>query len=155
MTPDERLIRKRLIENAQMIKNSMTFEEKIKFLNTPYKDMPEELQPGMTKNPQKFKFVKMLRNRIGDQRETFGARLCRYRKTYHLTREQFCDIANSFGTLYGVKITKRDMINYEDFNVCPKIDKMTVITTVTDMPVDYFAGYGPNTRSKRPPNNAA
>lgn len=143
MTPEERAERKAAIAAAQGIKAKMTEDEKIEMLNTPYKDLPKELQAGMVKNPQKFKFVQMNKRNIGDQRETFGARLIRYRKNWHLTQENFCDIANEFGSHYGVKITKRDMTNYEDFNVCPKIDKLTIIAKTMDLPIEYFAGYGP------------
>lgn len=148
MTLEERKERKQLIAAAQIIKAKMTFDQRIKMLNTPYKDLPEALKPGMVKRPQQFKFIRMTHHHIGDQKETFGARLVRYRKNWHLTREQFCDIANEFGRTYNVKITKRDMSNYEDFNVCPKIDKMTVIAETMDLPIEYFAGYGPN-RCKR------
>ena len=149
MTPEEKELRKQLIAKAQLVKAVMTDDQRIKMLNTPYKDLPDELKPGMTKRPQKFKFVQMTHNNIGEQKETFGARLIRYRKNWHLTRENFCDIANEFGLLYGVKITKRDMSNYEDFNVCPKIDKMTVIAQTMDLPIEYFAGYGPARRKSK------
>ena len=148
MTAEEKAVRKVLIARAQSIKAEMTDEQKIKLLNTPYKDLPDELKPGMTKKPQKFKFVQMTHQHIGEQKETFGARLIRYRKNWHLTRENFCDIANEFGSIYGVRITKRDMSNYEDFNVCPKIDKMTVIAETMDLPIEYFAGYGPSRTKK-------
>lgn len=149
MTPEERAERKEKIKCAQAIKSAMTDEQKIKFLNTPYDKIPEDLKPGMIKRPQQFKFVKMTHNNIGDQKETFGARLIRYRKNVHLTREQFCDIANEFGSVYGVKLTKLDMSNYEDFNVCPKIDKMTVIAETMGLPIEYFAGYGPSKRTPK------
>ena len=149
MTPEEKIERKKAIAAAQAIREKMTDEQKIKMLNTPYEKLPDVLRPGMVKRPQKFKFVQMTKNHIGDQRETFGARLIRYRKNWHLTRENFCDIANEFGSLYGVKITQRDMSNYEDRNVCPKIDKMTVIAKTMDLPIEYFAGYGPIRRKSK------
>jgi len=149
MTPEEKAELKRKVACAQVLKGAMSDEEKIRFLNTPYRDMNPVLRPGMVKNPQKFKFVQMTKNHIGEQKETFGARLIRYRSNFHLTREQFCDIANEFGSSYGVRITKRDMSNYEDFNVCPKIDKMTVIAQTMELPIEYFAGYGPSNR--KPP----
>lgn len=149
MTPEEKLERKKAIAAAQAIKEKMTDEQKIKMLNTPYNKLPDVLKPGMVKRPQKFMFIPMTKKHIGDQRETFGARLIRYRQNWHLTRENFCDIANGFGSLYGVKITKRDMSNYEDFGVCPKIDKMTLIAETMDLPIEYFAGYGPVRRKPK------
>lgn len=149
MTPEEKELCKRLIAQAQTIKSTMSIKQKIVMLNTPYNDLPDDLKPGMVKNPQQFKFVKMTKHNIGNQKETFGARLIRYRENWHLSREQFCDIANKFGLVYGVKLTKRDMINYEDFNVCPKIDKMTVIAETMQLPIEYFAGYGPSNRKPK------
>ena len=149
MTPEEKQEKKLRIASAQAIKDKMTVEEKINFLNTPYKDLPPELQPGMVKHPQKFNFVRMTKPHIGDQQETFAARLLRYRDKWHLTRENFCTIANEFGSLYGTKITLRDLNNYENFNVCPKIDKMTVIAETMGLPIEYFAGYGPNNRRRK------
>ena len=148
MTDFEKQLKKLLVRGAQTIKEKMTVEEKIAFLNTPYKDIPDILQPGMVQHPQTFKFIPMKYKHIGKQNETFGARLVRYRENWHLTREQFCDIANEFGKLYKVKITKMDMIGYEDFNICPKIDKMTIIAETMDLPMTYFAGYGPSERNK-------
>ena len=156
MTPEEREEFKRKLARAKLLRSKLTDDEKIELLNMPYKDIPDVLKPGMVKNPQNFKFIQMTHNHIGEQKETFGARLIRYRKNWHLTREEFCDIANEFGKLYKVKITKMDMQNYEDRNVCPKIDKMTVIAETMDLPIDYFAGYGPNNRrGKRPPKDVA
>lgn len=149
MTPEERQERNLLISKAQVIKDAMTVEEKIRFLNTPYKDMPKELQPGMTKKPQQFNFVRMTHPHIGQQKETFAARLIRYRDKYHLTPERFCDIANEFGKKYNTTITIRDIRNYENFNVCPKIDKMTLIAETMGLSIDYFAGYGSANRRNK------
>ena len=160
MTAAERETRKQLINVAQVLKSRMTPEEKIKFLNTPYSQMPSNLQPGMTKKPQIFTFVKMRHPRIGEQNETFGARLYRYRWEMHLTPKQFCEVCNEYAKRFDVpatmerkaqkvRITVRDLDNYENFNVSPKIDKMTVIAGATGMPLDYFAGYGPKHRRSR------
>lgn len=149
MTEKEKIEKKLAIEKAQAIKKLMTPEQKIEMLNTKYNDLPEELKAGMVKRPQQFKFIPMTHRKIGEQRETFGARLIRYRQNWHLSRENFCDIANEFAKAYGVKITLRDMSNYEDFNVCPKIDKMTAISQTMDLPIEYFAGYGPVRRKPK------
>lgn len=146
-----------MIELADALKSKMTVNEKIKFLNTPYKDMPPVLQPGMTRNPQKYNFVRMHQPHIGEQNDTFGVRLIRYRSKHHLGREEFCEICNEYAKKFDVKatassravrtrITLHDLQNYEDYNVSPKIDKMTVICKATGMPMDYFAGYGPKYR---------
>jgi len=137
------------IELAQAIKKLMTPQQKIKMLNTKYKDLPEVLKPGMVKNPQKFKFIPMTRSRAGEQNETFGARLIRYRQNWHLSRKDFCTIANEFAKRYGVQVTEWDLLHYEDFNICPKIDKMTAIAETMDLPIEYFAGYGSSYRKPK------
>lgn len=145
------------IERAQEIKANMTVREKINFLNTLYEAMPGELKPGMTKRPQKFHFVKMHKPHIGEQKDTFGVRLIWYRHKYHLSRENFCNVCNECAARMNTKvktpsfkpntrITMMDLRNYEDFNVSPKIDKMTLICKATGMSMDYFAGYGPRNR---------
>lgn len=149
MTPEERAERKIAIANAQKIKAMMTVEEKIRFLNTPYNEMPDELKPGMTKHPQQFKFVRLTKRNLGCQKETFAARLIRYRHKFNLQPEDFCAIANEYGKDSGIRITLRDINNYENFNICPKIDKMTLIAKAMGVGIDYFAGYGTaNRRSK-------
>lgn len=148
-TPEEREERKLAIAKAQSIKAAMTVEEKIAFLNTPYNQMPDELKPGMTKNPQQFKFIRLTKKSLGCQKETFAARLLRYRKKFNLKQEDFCNIANEYGRSYGIKITIRDLNNYENFNICPKIDKMTLIAKAMGVDIDYFAGYGADNRKSR------
>jgi transcriptional regulator with XRE-family HTH domain len=164
MTFEEKEMRRLLIAAAQIIKDAMTPEEKIAFLNTPYKDMPPELKTGMTQNPQMFNFVRVTHKNIGPQKETFAARLIRYREKYHLSQAQFCDLCNEFAKQYDLpttighkaqrtRITMRDMCNYENFNVSPKIDKMTIIAEATGLSIDYFGGYGAKNRRSR--KNAA
>ena len=160
MTTEEKELKKIQIAAAQIIKAAMTTEEKIEFVNTPYSQMPEELKPGMVKNPQMFNFVRVTHKNIGPQKETFAARLIRYRDKYHLSPSQFCDLCNDFAKKYDMaatathkaqktRITLRDVDNYENFNVCPKIDKMTIIAEATQISIDYFGGYGAqNRRSK-------
>ena len=160
MTPEEKILKKQKINKAQKIKDKMTIRQKINMLNTPYDKLPDELKPGMTKSPQMFNFVRMTHPNIGAQKETFGARLIRYRDKYHLTPERFCAVCNEFAAKYDTpaldgrraqrtRITLRDLSNYENFNVCPKIDKMTVIAEAMGYSIDYFAGYGPTTRRKK------
>lgn len=142
---------------AQRIKDAMSMQEKIDLMNTPYKDMPEVLQAGMTKNPQTFNFVRISKPHIGRQKETFAARLIKHMDKYSLTPERFSEICNEFAAKYDVpasngrraqktRITVRDINNYENYNVCPKIDKMTVIAEAMGVGIDYFAGYGPDSR---------
>ena len=162
MTQEEKMIRKVQISAAQVIKDTMTWEQKVNLLNTPYKDLPEELKPGMVKNPQMFNFVRVTHKNIGEQKETFGARLIRYREKYHFSPAEFCAFCNEFAAEYDLpaslnhraqrtRITLRDIDNYENFNVCPKVDKMTIITEAMGYAIDYFAGYGAqNRRSKNP-----
>ena len=160
MTPEERAAKKAKIETAQTYKDRMTPKQKIEFLNTPYEEMPDHLRIGMTKRPQTFNFVRMNHPRIGSQNETFAARLIRYRDKYHLKPEQFCELCNEYAKKFDMpatktskaqrtRITMRDLNNYENFNVSPKIDKMMVISGATCMPIDYFAGYGPKYRRGR------
>ena len=162
MTYEEKLTKKIQISAAQIIKDIMSVEEKIEFLNTPYGELPEELKPGMVKNPQTFNFVRISHENLGSQRETFAARLIRYRDKYHLTPDEFCKCCNEFAAKYDIpatstrkaqktRITLRDIKNYENFNVCPKIDKMTVIAEAMGYSIDYFAGYGVNNRSSKNP----
>ncbi len=160
MTFEEKLIYKVQVEAAQVIKNTMTAEQKIQFLNTPYRNMPPELQPGMVKNPQLFNFVRITHRNIGQQKETFGSRLIRWREACNMTPAEFCSYCNKIAEKYDLpatvshraqrtRITARDISNYEDFNVSPKIDKMTIIATAMGVDIDYFAGYGAkNRRSK-------
>ena len=149
MTPEERAERKREKITAQAVKDQMTFDQLIKFVNTKYPELPDDLKVGMTKRPQKFNFIKMLHPNIGEQKETFAARLIRYRAKYHLSVEEFASIANEFGKMHNVRITKRDIINYENYNICPKIDKMTAIAEAMGVSIDYFAGYGSNNRRSK------
>ena len=160
MTPEEKLIRQLQINAAHVIKDTMSNEQKIELLNTPYKDIPVELQPGMVKNPQMFNFVRVTHKNIGKQKETFGARLIRYREKYHFTPAEFCAFCNEFAAKYdlpardGVKaqrtrITLRDIHNYENMNVCPKIDKMTIMAEAMGYSIDYFAGYGAQERKSK------
>lgn len=143
----------KVLDTPQKIKDAMSVRQKIKFLNTPYNELPTILQPGMTRRPQKFNFVRMQHPRIGQQHETFAARLLRYRHKYHLTEQKFCDVCNEYASKFDIKdengkirqktrITLRDLSNYENFNISPKIDKMMVISGATQIPLDYFAGYG-------------
>lgn len=142
---------------AQRIKDAMTVDEKIDLMNTQYKDLPEILQVGMTKKPQMFNFVRMSKPHIGRQKETFAARLIRYMDKYSLTPERFADVCNEYAAKYDLRatesqraqrtrITVRDVDNYTNYNVCPKIDKMTVIAEAMGVGIDFFAGYGPNDR---------
>jgi hypothetical protein len=142
---------------AQKIKDAMTVEEKIELMNTPFKMLPDELKPGMTQNPQMFNFVRMSKPHIGGQKETFAARLIKYMDKYSLTPERFSEICNEYASKYDLpatknrraqrtRITKRDINNYENYNVCPKIDKMTVIAAAMGVGIDYFAGYGADNR---------
>lgn len=142
---------------AQKIKNAMTVKEKIKLMNTPYNMLPAELQVGMTQRPQMFNFVRMSKPHIGRQKETFAARLIKYMDKYSLTPDRFSEICNEYAAKYDLpatktqrgqrtRITKRDVDNYENYNVCPKIDKMTIIAEAMGVGIDYFAGYGPDNR---------
>ena len=149
MTLEERAERKREKLNAQAVKDQMTFDQLIHFVNMKYPELPENLKAGMTKRPQKFNFVKMLHPNIGEQKETFAARLIRYRAKYHLSVEEFATIANEFGRMHNVRITKRDIFNYENYNICPKIDKMMAIAEAMGVSIDYFAGYGSNNRKSK------
>ena len=149
MTLEEQIAKKEAMADAQVIKDNMTVNQKIAFVNTPYLDLPENLRVGMTKRPQKFNFVKMSNPHLGEQKETFAARLIRYRSKYHLTVEQFASIANEFAKAYGTKVTIRDINSYENYNICPKIDKMTAIAEAMGVSIDYFAGYGACHRRSR------
>ncbi len=146
--------------SAQIIKDNMTPAQKIAMLNTPYSQLPDELKPGMVHRPQKFNFIRMKHLNIGAQTETFSARLIRYCDKYSLTPQRLCEICNEYAAQFDlpatstrpsqrIRITMRDLKEYMNYNVCPKIDKMMVIAGATDMPLDYFAGYGPNTRRRK------
>lgn len=131
------------------IKDQMTFDQLIRFVNTPYPKIPDFMKDRMTKQPQLFNFIKMNHPNMGKQQETFAARLVRYRKKYRLSTEDFALIANEFAKIHGTKITTSDIINYEYYNICPKIDKMTAIVEATGMSLDYFAGYGTSNRKSK------
>lgn len=142
MTKEERAEKKLAKMTAQEIKDQMTVDQLIQFVNTPYLDLPENLKVGMTKRPQRFNFVKMSHPNIGEQRETFAARLIRYRTKYNLSVDEFASIANEFAVVYGARVTKQDIRNYENYNICPKIDKLFAIAKAMGVSIDYFAGYG-------------
>lgn len=155
-----RKAQKAAMRSAQALKNNMSVEEKIAFMNTPYREMPDDLKAGMTKNPQMFNFVRFNKPNLGAQQETFAARLIRYRDKYTLTPERFCEICNELAQQYDLpategrraqrtRITLRDINNYENYNVCPKIDKMTIIVEAMGVDIDYFAGYGASNRRSR------
>lgn len=149
--------RKKEIAEAQAIKATMTVEEKIKFVNTPFDDMPLKLKPGMTKHPQKFNFVHIRQPHIGLQKETLAARVIRFRQKYKMSRTDFLNVCNIFAEHFDApkqktRLTMRDLVKYEDFNVCPKIDKMVVMAKATGFPIDFYAGYGKNDRRSDNPN---
>ena len=152
--------KKARMARIQEYKNSLTVEQKIKLMNTPYKDLPEELKEGMVKNPQMFNFVRFSKPYLGRQKETFAARLIKYRDKYSLTQQGFCDICNEFARKKDLpatkdhraqrtRITLSDIISYENNNVTPKIDKMTVIAEAMGVSIDYFAGYGTDSRRSK------
>lgn len=156
----EKAERKARRNAAQVIKDAMSVDEKIQFVNTPYNDLPEELKEGMTKNPQMFNFIRMSKPHVGEQKETFAARLIRYKDKYGLTDETFADICNEFAAKYDLKATSthkaqrtristRNLESYENYNICPKIDKMTVIAEAMGVGIDYFGGYGPKNRKSK------
>lgn len=149
MTAEERLEKKAQMAQAQVIKDAMTVRQKIAFVNTPYMDLPENLKVGMTKRPQKFNFIRMSHPNLGEQKETFAARLIRYRSKYHLSVEDFANISNEFAKIYGTRVTANDINRYENYNICPKIDKMTAIAEAMGVSIDYFAGYGSCRRKSR------
>ena len=143
--------------SAQKIKDAMSLDEKIEMLNTPFQMLPAELQPGMTQRPQVFNFIRMSKPHIGRQKETFGSRLIKYMDKYNLTPERFSDICNEFAAKYDLpatatqravhtRVTVRDIDNYTNYNVSPKIDKMTIMAEAMGVGIDYFAGYGADNR---------
>lgn len=155
-----RIEKKIRLKKIQEFKDSLSVQQKIDLMNTPYHMLPANLQEGMTKNPQMFNFIRFSKPHIGRQAETFAARLIRYRDKYHLTQQNFCDICNEFAQKHDlpakdgrraqrVRITLRDLIGYENYNICPKIDKMTIIAEAMGVSIDYFAGYGPDSRRSK------
>lgn len=160
MTQEEKARRKIQIDIANTMKDAMTYEEHHKMLNTPYKDLPEYLKPGMTKNPQMLNSIRFTNKNIGYQKETVGARIFRCRHDYGFSREEFCDECNKYSVHYDlpatdshraqkIRITMADLHHYEDCNVTPKMDKLFLIASALGLSVDYFAGYGAeNRRSK-------
>ena len=145
---------------AQELKNKMTIDEKIEMLNTPYDDLPEELKPGMRKYPQVFNFVRMHQPNIGEQQDTCGARILKFQRDGNLDEKTILDTANVFMENFDLKNTKkhkaqktrlthRDFVSYTNCNTSPKIDKMTGLTEAMGMTIDYFAGYGPDSRIPR------
>lgn len=155
-----RAMRRAQINAAQKIKKNMSVEEKIELVNTAYKDIPPELKPGMTKHPQCFNSVHMTHPKLDGQHETFAARLIRFRDKYDLDIDTFINLCNEYAEkmdkparkgsgrkVQRTRITSRDIMNYEDFNVSPKVDKMTVISKAMGLPISYLAGYGEQDRA--------
>lgn len=157
---EERRQKKIRLQKIQAYKDGMSVEEKIKLMNTPYKDIPDDLKEGMVKHPQMFNFIRFSKPHIGRQKETFASRLIKYRDKYSLTQERFCEICNELAVKYDLpakngrkaqrtRITMRDLIGYENYNICPKIDKMTIIAEAMGVSIDYFAGYGTDSRRSK------
>lgn len=160
----EREAKKARRKEAETIKDQMDPDDLIEFLNTPYKDQPEWLRAhnlpqilmeGMTKYPQVFNFVRFNQPNVGKQIETAGARCLRFRKDYDLSREEFAKLCNIYAKQFDLPKTEKhraqrtrvkesDVAHYERDNISPKIDKMTVIGKATNIPITYFAGYGPD-----------
>ena len=151
----EREIEKMKIAKAQEIKEKMTVEEKIAFLNEDYKKLPKALQPGMSKKPQVFNCVHINKPHLGGQHESFGARLTRFMDKYDIDRDTLKNICNEWAKKYDkearygsgrkiqkTRITSKDLTNYLDFNKAPKHDKMRVFEKALGTTFEYLAGYG-------------
>ena len=63
------------------------------------------------------------------------------RKEYKTSDGTFAIKAKD-GKAQITRITSTDVRNYINYNICPKIDKMTVIAKAMGVNIDYFAGYG-------------
>ena len=162
----ERNERKEIRRAVQSIKNKMTIEERIKFLNTPYIEVPDELRDDrLVEHPQEFNFVRFANHSTGLQKETFAARLIRYMDSHgfatadengtKLDLDRFSAICNEFAKDFDTKarpghrpqktrVTKRDLNNYINWNICPKVDKMTIISEAMGVDIGYLGGYGGN-----------
>lgn len=147
-----RLQNKTAKDRAQKIKDEMTVLEKIEMLNTHYDKLPDELKPGMVKYPQVFNFMRMERSNIGNQKETFGARLIAFRDKYNLSVEDFCKMCNQYAVQFDgfssrkkplkTRVNPEDIRSYENYNVSPKIDKLVCIKQAMAFDMAYFTGYG-------------
>ena len=142
----EKAIEKAEREAAKAARATLTVDERIKLLNTPYGNIPDMYRPGMTKWPYRFEYMKMQNPGIGQQVETFGARLLRFMKNHGVSPVQLSMMASEYGAQFFVKVTLRDIYSYIDRNVAPKIDKLMAISAALDMPLDYFPGYGSSNR---------
>lgn len=152
---ENRAKKKNEINMAQALKRKLSVEQKIQLLNTAYEDIPYKFVAGMTKRPQIFNSVHMEHPNMGGQHESFGARLLRTRDMLGMSREELINICNMYASVHDKKarkgsgrkqqrtrITKQDIINYEDFNVCPKRDKLTVLAKALGVDISYLTGYG-------------
>jgi len=158
ITAAERRAARNLLEEkkriAKEMKDAMTAEQKIEFLNTPYEKLPDELKAGMTENPQVLNFIRMSHPHIGEQKDTFAARYVRMKEKYQLTDKEVSDMANIFAKKFDLKktdkhkaqktrVTVNDLQRYENYNITPKIDKLTAISRALGFSIAYCGGYGP------------
>ena len=151
----DRALKEEKLRKAQRIKDSMTVEEKIRMLNTPYEELDEDLQIGMTRNPEYHNQARMHHPHIGEQQERSAARILRFRTNHGMDEQEFCNFVNLYAKKYDIKKTKwgkgkrtrlivRNVKQYENFNTSPKAEKMAAIAEAMGMPVTYFEGYGKN-----------
>ena len=75
-----------------------------------------------------------------------ASRIKDFRERRHLSQQQFADIANTYASMYGTKVTKKDISCYENAKYCPKIDKLTAISNAMGVDLDFFCGYGAKNR---------
>lgn len=158
---------------AQERKDEMTIDERIKFLNTPFVEVPDDLRDDrLVEHPQEFNFIRFADPDAGLQKETFGARLIRYMYAHGFTTtdeetgkekldvERFSQVCKEFAKQFDTparrghrpqktRVTATDLNNYVNWNICPKIDKMTVISEAMNVDIEYLGGY----RGSNPPKN--
>lgn len=92
------------------------------------------------KNPYPFYYMKQ-NGLIGKQKRTCGQAILAYRKAWNLSRRELSELVEKYSLQYGVRFTVSDIANYENYNISPKIDKLTALCHATHMPMAFFTGY--------------
>lgn len=168
----EKAERNKKRETAQSIKDAMTINERIEFLNTPFVELPDALRDDkLVLHPQELNFVRFADPGAGLQRETFAARLIRYMDSHgfvttdeetgnvKLDLERFSQICDEFAKPFDTKarrghrpqktrVSPTNLNSYVNWNITPKIDKLTVISEAMNCDIEYLCGYRDDTPPK-------
>ena len=159
--------------------NSMSIEERLKFIHTPYDEYPDWIKqafPKLVQFPEQNNFVRILGLVDEDerQREITGARIIRYMESHgfvtadeegpKLDYNRFAKVCNELAERFDLerrpghksqqtRLTECNLKSYTCMKVTPKKDKMAVLAAAMNVPIWYLAGYlndNPDIKSSDP-----